>query len=241
MSLMEWILIGAFAAVWLLTVFGVWHVRRAASLRQAHELQVERARIARDIHDDLGNGLAAVATLSDLAHGDVERGKIHERLDQIYELAQSLARSVDEIVWAVNPENDSWESFINYFEQYTTWFLDNSKLRFQVVCPQEARARVVPSKVRHHVVLAAREAVTNVLKHAQARNVRVEVRPLKGAFEVEVSDDGCGFDASKPQRGGQDGLANMARRMREIGGTCDVTSGASGTRIVFKVPEGERV
>ena len=86
---------------------------KRSDLRREQALQHERTRIARDIHDDLGNGLVAVAMLSDLAHADVEKGTIHQRLDEIYEVAQELARNVDEIVWAVNPENDTWKSFIS--------------------------------------------------------------------------------------------------------------------------------
>jgi len=210
---------------------------KRSDLRREQALQRERTRIARDIHDDLGNGLVAVATLSDLAHADVEKGTIHQRLDEIYEVAQELARNVDEIVWAVNPENDTWKSFISYFEQYTTHFLSHANLRSQFVCPPPDLDLVVPSKIRHHLVLAVREAVGNVLKHAQAESLKVELRYVAGRLEAEITDDGKGFDTDKPRHIGHDGLNNMDRRMDELGGECRITSApGAGTTVFFSVP-----
>lgn len=225
--------------VFLIARWMLWHryQLQMAVLRREEALSQERARISRDIHDDLGNGLSVVATLSELAHSDVEKGLVHRRLDQIYDVAHELARNVDEIVWAVNPENDGWEPFISYFEQYTEYFLGNSGLRFHFNRPSDLVDVAIASKTRHHLLLAVREAVGNVLKHAQAQQVRIDVRIDNGVLEAEVEDDGVGFDMEQSVGVGHDGLCNMARRMREAGGEMQVESApGEGTNITFRVP-----
>ncbi len=225
-------------AVFLIARWMLWHryQLQMAVLRREEALAQERARISRDIHDDLGNGLSVVATLSELAHNDVEKGAAHKRLDQIYDVANELARNVDEIVWAVNPANDGWEPFLSYFEQYTEYFLGHSGLRFHFCRPPDLVSHTIASKTRHHLLLAVREAVGNVLKHAAAKQVRIDMRVDGDTLEVCVADDGVGFDTSKPAGVGHDGLSNMARRMREAGGSVRVESGAGkGTRVIFRV------
>ncbi len=230
---------GLAVTVFLIARWMLWHryQLQMAMLRREEALAHERARISRDIHDDLGNGLSVVATLSELAHADVDKGTAHKRLDQIYDVANELARNVDEIVWAVNPANDGWEPFISYFEQYTEYFLGHSGLRFHFTRPADLVARPIASKTRHHLLLAVREAVGNVLKHAEARQVKIDMRVDGKALEVRVEDDGLGFDTARPAAVGHDGLGNMARRMREAGGTVRIESApGSGTTVVFRVP-----
>ncbi len=230
---------GLAVVVFLIARWILWHryQLQMALLKREEALALERARISRDIHDELGNGLSVVATLSELAHNDVENGTVHKRLDQIYEVANELARNVDETVWAVNPANDGWEPFISYFEQYTEYFLGNSGLRFHFTRPAELVERPIASKTRHHLLLAVREAVGNVLKHASAKQVRIALRLDGDILEARVEDDGVGFDPSQPGGVGHDGLGNMARRMKEAGGTLDIQSAPGrGTCVTFRVP-----
>ena len=232
---------GLAATVALIARWVLWHryQLQMALLKREEALAQERARISRDIHDELGNGLSVVATLSELAHNDVEKGDmIHKRLDQIYDVANELARNVDETVWAVNPANDGWDPFISYFEQYTEYFLGNSGLRFHFTRPAaELSERPIASKTRHHLLLAVREAVGNVLKHASAKQVGISMSLNDGILEVRVEDDGVGFDTAKDAGVGHDGLGNMARRMKEAGGElCIDSAPGTGTRVTFRVP-----
>jgi len=229
------------AVVFLIARWVLWHryQLQMAVLKREEALNFERARISRDIHDDLGNGLSVVATLSELAQNDIDKGTVHKRLDQIYDVANELARNVDEIVWAVNPANDGWEPFISYFEQYTEYFLGNAGLRFHFTRPTDLVTKPIASKTRHHLLLAVREAVGNVLKHAEAKQVRIDMSIDGDTLEVDVVDDGVGFDTLKPAGVGHDGLGNMTRRMKEAGGNVRVVSApGKGTRVTFRVPLG---
>lgn len=210
-----------------------------AVLKREEALSEERARISRDIHDDLGNGLSVIATLSELAQNDVESESAHKRLDQIYEVANGLARNVDEIVWAVNPANDGWDAFVSYFEQYTEYFLGSSGLRFRIIRPDSLTGKNIAAKARHHLLLATREAVGNVLKHAEATQVKITMTVEENGtiLSVRVQDDGKGFSLEKKAGVGHDGLENMGRRMRLAGGTISIQSKpGEGTCVEFRVP-----
>ncbi|MDD3544214.1 MAG: two-component regulator propeller domain-containing protein, partial [Kiritimatiellae bacterium] len=226
------------AAVFLIARWMLWHryQLQMALMKREEALALERARISRDIHDDLGNGLSVVATLSELAQNDLDKGVAHKRLDQIYDVANELARNVDEIVWAVNPANDGWDPFVSYFEQYTEYFLGNSGLRFHFSRPAELTGRPIASKTRHHLLLAVREAVGNVLKHASASQVKIVMRIEGDVLEVRVEDDGVGFELCNSVKVGHDGLGNMAKRMKEAGGTLEIQSvPGQGTSVTFRV------
>ncbi|MFO7936094.1 MAG: histidine kinase [Kiritimatiellia bacterium] len=205
-------------------------------MKREEALHQERNRISRDIHDDLGNGLSVVATLSELTHNDVDNENAHKRLDQIYDVANELARNVDEIVWAVNPVNDSWEPFISYFEQYTEYILGNTSLRFHFERPPELKNVRVASKTRHHLLLAVREAIGNILKHAEAEQVNISMAIDGRNLVITVEDDGRGFDSSVSAGVGHDGLLNMRRRMNEINGGFELHSAPGrGTKLIFTV------
>lgn len=205
-------------------------------MQREEALSLERARISRDIHDDLGNGLSVVATLSELAHGEVKNENAHKRLDQIYDVANELARNVDEIVWAVNPVNDSWDPFISYFEQYTEYFLGNSSMRFHFARPPELKDVKVASKTRHHLLLSVRESIGNILKHACASQVNITMSVNGTELIITVQDDGKGFDPAVDAGVGHNGLVNMRRRMNEIDGSLEIESSpGKGTKLTFRV------
>lgn len=213
--------------------------RVIAALEWQRAMDHERARIARDIHDSLGAGLTRMAMMSDLARmSSTPQSCLPDRLDAIYRSARSLARSVDEIVWAVNPRNDTVSRFLSYVVNDVEEFVHAGDLSLRLDVPDgPPDERPLPTHVRHHLCLAIREALQNVLRHADARHVDFAIRIDEAAIDVSIRDDGVGFVVGRPAAAGQDGLANMRHRVGEIGGRVDVASAAgSGTTVAFHVP-----
>ena len=92
------------------------------------------------------------------------------------------------------------------------------------------------AEARHHLYLAAKETIHNIVKHAGASNVAIRLTLQDHAFTLEIEDNGKGFDASNPPARGN-GLANMHRRLDELGGQCQVESfPGKGTRVKFVMP-----
>jgi len=221
------------------------------SLRRRHRLQLqriaakqaleqERSRIARDIHDDLGASLTRITLLSRSSPtpGDDSTATI---LDQIHATAQHLMRSMEEVVWAVNPEHDTFDALANYLSNYGQGFLGIAGVRCRLEMPMILPERPLSAQIRHNLFLAFKEALNNAVKHAGSTEVRISMEMGTEAFVLKVEDNGGGIDPGnsvdplRPTSGS--GLANMKNRMDEIGGTCVLQSTLGhGTTVKFEVP-----
>lgn len=211
--------------------------RRLRLLEQEAALQRERARIAKDIHDDVGANLTQIAFLGELARQDqANPEKAVERIGEISTTARQAIKSLDEIVWAVNPRNDTLAHLIDYAGQFAVDYLRPTGIRCRVDFPETIPERELSTDLRHNLFLAVKEALQNVVKHSQAREVRLRARLTPDDFELVLEDDGCGFRAA-PDNAEADGLRNMRQRLTDIGGTCRWESGpGAGTTIIMKLP-----
>jgi ligand-binding sensor domain-containing protein/signal transduction histidine kinase len=222
--------------------------RKLEQLERQRALERERARIARDIHDDLGASLTRITMLSQSVRGEVETmPETAADADQIYGTARELTRALDEIVWAVNPKHDTLDSLVTYLGGFAQQFLSAAGIRCRLDVPVNLPAWAITSEVRHNVFLAFKEALHNVLRHAKATEVRVSLELQPDAFELTIADNGCGFDtrvaklnpAPRPEGArlaAGNGLHNMRKRLEQVGGRCDWdTAPGEGTRVKFLV------
>ncbi|HVK59146.1 MAG TPA: sensor histidine kinase, partial [Candidatus Kapabacteria bacterium] len=211
--------------------------RRILVLEQKHALAEERARIARDMHDQLGASLTKIQLLSVLASRDKERtASVDKRLESIAQTSRDAAEDMDEIVWAVNPRNDHLENLADYLGRYSEEFLRAAGLRCKLNIPATLPAVVVNTEVRHAVFLAVKECLNNVAKHARAREVLFEMSARDGALEIIIADDGIGFDPSR-NSGKGDGLENLQNRLKRFSGWIRWESSANaGTAVRIGLP-----
>lgn len=214
------------------------HRRQIERLEMQQATERERARIARDIHDDLGATLTQIVMLSDSIG---TAGPSHEHsLGKIHQVALAMTLTMDEIVWAVNPRHDRFDQLAMYLDAYAQEYLDTSGLPSCVDFPGSLPHRPVPAQVRHDLFLAFKEALNNLVRHAGARRVWICLTVKSGGFSLSVEDDGVGFsvDASAaPRADAGNGLANMRARLTAVGGHCSVDSAPGrGTRVVFELP-----
>jgi signal transduction histidine kinase len=208
---------------------------KVRALEQQAALDKERARIARDIHDDVGNRLTRITLLSGLALRDrTEPDKTSGHVQQISSAVRQVTDSLDEIVWAVNPRNDTLSHLINYIGQYAVEFLNAAGVKASVDLPDHPPERSVSADVRHNLFLVTKEALHNIVRHANAREVSLRVTVNGEWIGMSIEDDGRGFDRA-PDNGSADGLRNMRQRMEEIGGEFGIESRPEqGTRISLR-------
>jgi len=223
--------------------------RRLEQLERQRALERERARIARDIHDDLGSSLTRISLLSQSARAELDdRPAAAADVDQIYTTARELTRAMDEIVWAVNPQHDTLDSLVAYLGRFAQKFLSAAGIRCRLDLPMHLPSWSLTSELRHNTFLAFKEALNNVVKHAHASEVNISLELRPGGFMLVVADNGRGFawnpqtgqtapaaDGSRPAPG--NGLGNMQKRLEEIGGCCGWdTAPGEGTRAKLVIP-----
>jgi signal transduction histidine kinase len=211
--------------------------RKVLELEQAHAVERERMRIARDIHDDLGARLTQMAFLSEMAAGEIgDQGRAGKRMQVIAQGSRQAIRSLEEIVWAVNPRKDSLPHLVDYLSHYANEFFRASGIRCRQDLPLSVPEIPLPADIRHHLFLACKEALNNVHKHARASEVWLRMSVAEADLQVMIEDNGLGFDPS-PDRPAGNGLPNLHTRLAAIGGHCRIDSQpGSGTRVRMTVP-----
>jgi len=211
-------------------------IRKRQRAELQHAAETERARIARDLHDELGAGLTEVSLLAS-ADLDVFRGveKNNDRFSVIAEKARALVLALDVIVWAIDPKHNSLQSFADYLESYTKEFLSPSGINCRFKIPFECAAVTLPGTARHSLFLAVKEALNNVIRHSAATEVELEISQLENGMQISIADNGRGFDWDTLQRG--NGLENLRDRMEALHGQCEIDSKSQkGTTIKLVVP-----
>lgn len=214
--------------------------RKLRRLEEAHAIEKERMRIAQDMHDELGAKLSRISFLSDMVRRTVpETSEATRQMEEVSDASREVIRTVDEIVWAVSPRNDSLESLAHYICRHAEEFFEFTPIELELKLPDEFPARRLSADIRHNLFCAVKESLTNVLKHSQATRVQIEFAMRPAAFEVTVTDNGRGFAVAVPASAGRtgNGLTNMHERLASINGHLAVnTQPGQGARLVFTVP-----
>jgi signal transduction histidine kinase/streptogramin lyase len=216
--------------------------QRLKRLEQERVLERERTRIAQDLHDIMGAKLCRISFLSEHARLRQEVPvELQEEMRSISDDTREVLQSLDEIVWAVNPEKDTLDHLVSYISQYAREYFRKTGIECELEIPARVPVQPLSSQSRHHLFLAVHEALTNILKHSGATRARVAMVCRAADFVIAVSDNGTGFDPVSSESnslssaaGFCNGLGNMRRRLGELGGRCMIESQLGhGTTIQF--------
>ena len=209
---------------------------------RGREIEQERARVAHDLHDDLGAGLTEVNMLCSLVKSSTTTAEEKNRyLGDLTEIARRMVTSLDEIVWAVNPRNDSIASLASYFGAYAQRLLELASVSCGLDVAEDLPERPLDPKFRQEIFLAFKEALTNIVRHAQATQVWLRISVRNDRLVLELADNGQGFNLSE-RKAGDDGLANIQERLKSLGGDCEITSDRQkGTTVRFQAPLPKRL
>jgi signal transduction histidine kinase/sugar lactone lactonase YvrE len=217
-----------------------------ARLAQQQAMEKERMRIAQNMHDEIGSKLTRISFLSELVSSGKEPSG--ENIRSIATTSRKLLQTLDEIVWAVNPQNDTVEYLASYLGHYATEYFQNTNVSLELSIPDKLPDAALSSETRHNLFLAFEEALGNVLKHSGAGQVRVEMVLKPRRFSIIIQDNGCGFSpngqpadldrnpAERSKRVGN-GLRNIKKRLAEINGEYQIDSiPGRGTTVILHLP-----
>lgn len=237
----------AVALVVLAAIFGFFRYllrRKMEKQRRLLEQQLavnhERMRISRDMHDELGTGLSKIALLSEVAKTQPIAGHEHKIIHEINDTSRNLSDKMGEIIWALNPHNDTLGNLAAYLKEYVYETTDALPVRVTVDFPDNIPEISLRHLVRRQLLLVTKEALNNALKHAGAATLRFSLVIHADSILFTVQDDGAGF-ANRPVQqaanGKRNGLANMQARMESIDGFLEIVSTTgTGTAIRYGIP-----
>jgi len=200
-------------------------------------MEQERARIAHDLHDDLGSGITEIGMLAARAKSATAPDeKRNTYLGQAGDKAREMVTALDEIVWAMNPAHDSLASLVSYFCLYADRFLGLANITWRLENPTAPDDLAVDSRQRHQLFLAFKEALNNVVRHSGATGVRLKIQVEQGELQLVIADNGRGLRLDS-RTGEMDGVDNMRSRIEKLGGRFEISGETGqGTTVRFHVP-----
>jgi signal transduction histidine kinase len=227
----------------LALVAGAAHWRRMVAQRRLQEarhqqaITSEKARIAADMHDELGAALTQIAILGEVAKGQSgNEVQTRSTLDRISQSARDVTSRISDLVWATNPRNDTLDNLVAYLREHAASEFENTSIQPRLHFPPTLPDRSVSATFRRNLLLVLKESLNNILKYAQAREVAVRLQASDSHLELWIADDGRGFDPARSEATGN-GLGNMRKRVEDLGGEFRLTSApGKGTQVHVRVP-----
>jgi signal transduction histidine kinase len=196
-------------------------------------LEQERARVARDLHDELGAGLTEIGLLGSLmANPSVPASTKSGYLGTLGDVSRSLVSALDEIVWAINPDYDTVDDLAGYLWLQAQRLLKPAGIECSPVKPVSISSGRLGSRSRQSLLLAFKEALNNVIKHSGANRVDLAIRVEQDKVIVSIADNGAGIPGNSEPLPGSQGIAGMRERMHDLGGDCEIIAGPEGGTIV---------
>jgi nitrate/nitrite-specific signal transduction histidine kinase len=219
-------------------LFGLYRYR----VHKLLEMERMRTAIATDLHDDIGTSLTRIALYADASlrelsnrlgdSPDERSGKLRDLLKDIGGTSRGLVDAMSDIVWAVDPKNDSLENVLIRMKTLAARMFDAKGIDYFIHVAADLSSLQMPLQFRRHFFLVFKEAVNNVIKHAHATRVDLSIRRANGTLILELRDNGTGFDTSVSKLG--NGLRNMKQRASALGGEFDLSSQpGKGTTVRF--------
>lgn len=210
-------------------MLAAWYRARVARLREIENLRVQ---IAADLHDDVGARLTKVAMVTEWLDRETpatDQNKPH--IINISRTTREIIQAMDEIVWTINPKNDTLDNLANYIFQYAQDYFQQSGVRCRLDLPARLPEQSISTQERHNLFMAVKEALNNVIKHAHATEVRISLAVEENHLTIVIADNGQGFTFPQPHDAG-DGLENMQKRLARIGGRLVLGNNPGGGALV---------
>ena len=213
-----------------LLLFRSFRLRKKLEKQQA--IVQERHRISADLHDDVGSGLSKITLLSELLKTQAKTPENRKEAEKISATALELSSTISEIIWALNSNNDYLENMVAYIRRYAAEYFEDSPVRLKIVTEGKILPTPINGEHRRNIFYTVKEALHNIMKHAQATEAELRFVVVNNKLDVIISDNGKGIPDLKAIRFGN-GIKNMRDRMKSISGDFRVER-HHGTRIILQ-------
>ncbi|MBK8280020.1 MAG: hypothetical protein IPK94_07835 [Saprospiraceae bacterium] len=233
----SWWFYGLCFATGSLIFYSIFRFREIQRLRQ----EQLRLRIARDLHDEVGSTLSSISILSQASLQGLEQDINRTKFNNIGDKSRAALDSISDIVWSINPKNDSMDMVLARMSAFASDILEGVGTTLQFKSSPEVEKLTLPMGKRKDFYLLFKEAINNCAKHAHAQQVEVKLEKQTNSLVLSVKDDGMGYDMqkapSKQTNLGGNGLQNIYSRAKAMGADLKVNSApGTGTELILKVP-----
>lgn len=205
-------------------------------VKRRKDLEDLRQRIASDLHDDIGSNLSSISLLAELGKTEAEEPElVTEELTEIKSTADRTIESMKDIVWLIRPGEETWQQMVTRFRETAAKLLRTHEYTF--VVRGEAHDDRLPLEFKRDIFLIYKEVLNNIVRHAQAENVAIEIESHRNRLQLSIEDDGIGFDNLDQEFREGNGLRNLRMRAQAIGASLKVRSALTeGTSVHLTVP-----
>ncbi|MES2647758.1 MAG: two-component regulator propeller domain-containing protein [Bacteroidota bacterium] len=206
-------------------------LKQIAALERANELENERQRIGREMHDDIGAGLTQITLMSEAAK---RTAMPIDQLNEIGVTSRQLVSSISEIIWSMNAENNSLKHLLSYMREQLHKLMEHAGIPFIIEFSVPANNYILSNEQRRNILLATKEIVHNAVKHSQASSIKIKAEIENEFLQISIEDDGVGFNVNKEHSG--NGIRNIKKRTAAIGAELQVQAmPAKGSKFVFSL------
>jgi len=231
------------ASILIITITGIYFFIRYYTktklqqqkllLEKQQAIQLERLRISSELHDDLGSGLSSIRLISEMMKDASGDNTINNQLHKISDSSKELVQKMNEIVWALNINNDNLQSLLAYIRQFAVKALDDLGINCSVAISENVPALTIPGNERRMIFLMVKECIHNIIKHSKATQVMIEI-DLQENISIKIADNGIGF---APGENGVHhfGIINLRQRANTLHGSIEWLQD-NGTAVYIQIP-----
>ncbi len=196
-----------------------------------------RARVARDLHDDMGSTLSTINILSSMAKTRMAEDpkKTSEYISRISDNSQRMMEAMDDIVWAIRPDNDNMQKITARMREFATGILEAKDIELDFTVDEKVNDVKLNMEDRRDFFLIFKEAVNNVAKYSRCSKCIIRISFVQKRLLLTVADNGIGFEVGEVDSG--NGLSNMQKRAEALRGRASVQSApGNGTNVTVNIP-----
>ncbi len=174
------------------------------------KMQNIRNTIAQDLHDDIGSTLSSISIISNIALREKDPGHTNATMLEIKDSSMTLMEKMDDIVWSINPKNDSLENLLMRIKRFATTLFEAKNIDYTITIQENINEVKLPMEYRQHIYMILKEAINNLVKYSNAKMAFIEVSHRNSILQLILQDNGTGFDTSTTSTG--NGLQSMKNR-----------------------------
>jgi signal transduction histidine kinase len=207
--------------------------KQKALMEKQLAVQMERQRISKEMHDDIGAGLSGVRLLTEMTKNKLKETSATSEIDKIHQSVGEISAKMKEVIWSLNTENDSLGNLIAYIQRQVKAQLENYPAELIMELPVYIPDFEFSGDTRRNIYLSVKEAVHNIIKHSGADRVILSISCNENLV-ISVADNGRGAGAAVDDHTGN-GMKNMRQRIEQSGGQFFIKK-EKGLTLTFSIP-----